>query len=364
MPARSTVPLRRLGIGLAALVAIGVVLVGPSAVRYRAVTSDPSMRRQPDHQFDVSPSDLLAASIDNLHVADTWPLRGRSDDKTSENWLFPGYVAIALAVVGVGAIRRWRREMVVVGAAGVTLLILAAGDVAVVSGREVALPFTLVRTLVPGFEGVRVPARFMIVPILCLAIGAGFGVRAILHRLPPRFAAVVTVLVVGLILYESSTRIETIRVEPRASGAAVNVELAGRGAGTVVELPMRTSHDGAAWPFVEVSRQLTATIDWHPRVNGHSGFEPVGWPALASTLNAFPALEALDAMDDADVRYVVIRTALPIELGASRARRYGAPGVGTISDTDARAMIEAIPRARLRSVERLGDAYLIELAPT
>lgn len=124
---------------------------------------------------------------------------------------------------------------------------------------------------------------------------------------------------------------------------------------------MRTSVDGAAWSFIEVPRQLAATADWHPRINGHSGFEPPGHPALATVVNTFPSPPALAALDEHDVRYVIIRTALANDLGPHRNSVYGRDRIGVINEGSALGMIDAIPHRRVVSVEQHGTAYLIEL---
>src|SRR5204863_450807 len=80
---------------------------------------------------------------------------------------------------------------------------------------------------------------------------------------------------------------------PVAGGAAVNHELSRRPNGVVLELPALSQTSGAAWTFVEAPRELASTIDWKPRVNGVSGFEPGrGFGALVTTLNRFPAAPA------------------------------------------------------------------------
>lgn len=352
-------------LGIATAAVVGAALLAPFAAKFADVTSDPAMRRRPDPQFYAIPSDLVAVSHDNRVVRELWPLAGNTVGRTSENHLFPGYVAIVLGAAGLAvAVRRGvRRETVALLAAAATCAVLAFGDTATIGDREVALPFSFLRDHVPGFDGIRVPARFLLVGVLGVAILAALGAAEIRRRAPRAIALPVLAALVAVVLVESSVSIETVRVEPRRAGVAVNEALASREAGTVVELPMRTSVDGAAWPFVEVSRQLAATVDWLPRLNGHSGFEPPGNPELARAVNAFPAPEALDALDRHEVRYVVIRTAPPIDIGRQRGAIYGAAGVGAVSREAATWMIAAIPPARVRAVEELGDAFLVELAP-
>jgi hypothetical protein len=330
--------------GAAIATVVLVALLAPLAVRYRVVTADPVMRRVPDHQFDVAPSDLI---------------RGRDDETTTERWLYPGTVACGLAVVGLASARRWRADLVVLTVAGGVLLVLAFGDVAVIGDRVVRLPFSYLRGAMPGFDGVRVPARFAIVPLLVVALMAGVGATRLLRRWHPVVTAVVTGMLVAGVLLESFTAVESTVADPVS---AVNGTVAARPPGIVVELPMRSSIDGAAWPFVEISRQLAAVDDRsHPRINGHSGYEPPGWPVLATTVNTFPSPEALAMLRQHDVRYVVLRTSLVIPPAGGRAQWYSRPGVGTVTDDQARRMIALVPRERLVRADKVGDAYLVEL---
>lgn len=285
--------------GIAAGAFVTAALLGPFALHYSNVTGDPALQRQPDRAFNAAPSDLIAVSVDNRFVTGFWPVKGRFARKTNENWLFPGYVTTFLAAVGVvalasGRLRAARRvETAGVLMAAAVLGVLAFGDVATIHGHDVRLPFGYIRERLPGFAGVRVPARFMLAALLGMTVLAGFGAEALRRRLPPRFALLLVASLTTLVLVETATKIETITPEPTAAGIAVNQALAHKPAGPVVELPMKSSADGPAWPFVEASRQLASTIDWHPRLNGVSAFEPPQLPAIAAAVNTFPSDLAL-----------------------------------------------------------------------
>ena len=51
---------------------------------------------------------------------------------------------------------------------------------------------------------------------------------------------------------------------------------------------------------------LFSTIDWHPRVNGYSGYLPPGYPEDVQVLNTFPSSEAVARLGALGVRYVVL----------------------------------------------------------
>ena len=71
-----------------------------------------------------------------------------------------------------------------------------------------------------------------------------------------------------------------------------------RGTEAVVELPMiQPPHRRrpSSGPQSKRPRMLFATIDWHPRVNGYSGYLPPGYPEDVQLLNTFPSPESLAA---------------------------------------------------------------------
>ena len=349
---------------LAAAASVYLVAIGPVAWQYLRLERDPSFRRAPDPTFFSHWSDFRAVSLDNRFVGHWWPVAGQALTKSGENWLFPGYVTSVLAVLGIFAFARRRAlrngELGVLAAAGGVLLVLSFGSWMTVGGHRIPLPYAALGSL-PGLAGIRVPARFTVVPMLVVALLAGLGLASILRRCGRVVVAVVCVAITGAMLLESAIRVETVPIEPTADGAAVNHELSRRPDGVVLELPALSQASGAAWTFVEAPREVASTIDWKPRVNGVSGFEPgPGFGALVATLNRFPAPVSWPVLDRMRVRYVVLRLTIPVDIGERRAE-YERPGVGVLSDAEAHGIIASLPADRVRSVARVGSAYLIEL---
>jgi hypothetical protein len=130
-----------------------------------------------------------------------------------------------------------------------------------------------------------------------------------------------------------------------ASDLAVYHELAHRGPGVVLELPMG---DLVTVPSViqQAPRMVYSTLDWHPRVNGYSGFVPPEYQAQSELLNAFPTGAALTVAKDLGVRYVVL------DVGMRN-------GIMDYSASDARSLIAQLPSGT--SAQLVGSAWLIEL---
>ena len=116
--------------------------------------------------------------------------------------------------------------------------------------------------LLPGVEGVRVPARFWILATLCLAIAAAMGVARITMRWPrlrPWFPALVSALVV----LEGWPR--PIGMLPRPTARPAHTPAIAR-----LELPMNPARDAIAL--------YRATEHRRPLINGYSGyFAPHYW---------------------------------------------------------------------------------------
>jgi F5/8 type C domain-containing protein len=124
--------------------------------------------------------------------------------------------------------------------------------------------------LLPGVEGVRVPARFWMLGALCLAVAAGLAVRHLAARWP-RAAAALPVVACILVVAESWPRPMAVWAPPaaRPSRTAAVARL---------DLPMRLYPDIAAL-FRSIAHR-------RPMINGYSGYVPPHYWALGYLLEA------------------------------------------------------------------------------
>jgi hypothetical protein len=380
--------------GLAVGAAVAAVITVPVALHYIDLQQDPHFRRGADEQFQAHIEDFLSPVPDNYLLTKIPQFEVRSLQGGVESHLFPGIVALAFGALGlvvlVRAVRRPRapdesaepsesaqssesgattgedarrdaRVALLIALAGLVSLVLAFGDSTMIFGHEVPLPFKVLRHFVPGFSGIRVTARFTVMAQCALALLAAFGLRALFARLGRRVALVALVLISAFVVAETARELPMTRVPEGATVEAVNHALARRGDGTVAELPMKGATDGVAWAYVESPRQYLSLIDDHPRVNGYSGFTPEGFEQLAATVDTFPSAKSLAALARHDVRYVVLRTRLVGDQVPALRAQLDADGVGRYTPATARAMLERLPEACVRRVDRLPGAYLIEL---
>ncbi len=369
------------GVALAGLVAF--VPTAPVLATYR--TLDDHLQRDYYHPEALTPRHLLAP------VDGTW-FYGWLASRTNapyENRLFPGFIAIGLGAAGVVAraagrgrkgdggfpepdggeagsgpslaerARVQRRGVLLIAGASLVPFVLAFGKYQTVQGRRIPLPFTLVADW-PGFQSIRAFGRFAVVPVLAGALVAAVGYDRLLRGRPAATRRAVALVVGGLMLLEYKGNIVMAPRIDRPELTAVNHALARLPHAAVLELPMGDSRT-PAWAFVEAPRLVLSSIDWRPRVNGYSGYEPTGYHHTLDVLNSLddggPAsAEALARIQHLRIAYIVVRLTPPD--GDTRAL-----GASYLDEDGARRVVEALPPDWVEDVSRHGAALLIRLRP-
>jgi hypothetical protein len=362
-----------LGLGLSAVVA--AVIVVPVGLEYIRLHRDPHFETGFVPRYAVHVDDFLAPPQRGYVLPELPFFDARAADHSLERRLFPGLVAFGFGVAGlvvvVRALRRSRatdlqtirsgRLTVLLGVTGVVTLILALGDEISIAGHAIPLPYRVLRDYAPGFSGVRVVSRFVLVTELALAVFAAFGVRALLERLGRSLALGVALALSVLVVVETAVQVPLFRVPEGKVAEAVGEELRQRPDGAVVELPMLGPAEGVPWAYLESPRQYVSLIDTNSRVNGYSGFAPEGFDDVADALNTFPSAHALEVADAHGVRYVVLRTELVA--GAPPRIRTILEQDGRYTEAEAKRIIDRIPRDRRAGVAEVDGAYVVELRP-
>jgi hypothetical protein len=165
---------------------------------------------------------------------------------------------------------------------------------------------------VPGFDGLRVPARFIVVVSLALAVLAGRGASSLAARLPRGAGAVFSVFA-GVVLiaegYAGPTPLAPFDPHQHDRGA-LNAWLGAAPPGGLLEFP--AAGPGFA-PFT-VTYQYNTLFHRHPVVNGYSGTGYALQDFLADSasplLRAFEVQDALHGLRRLGVRYLVLHQAL------------------------------------------------------
>ncbi len=230
-------------------------------------------------------------------------------------------VVLALAMALLPGFRRWLRVFFLsrggfIVCAWLLAIALAFGPVIYVKGTSIgAGPYSLLYHFVPGFDGLRVPARYFMLAALFISALCGIGIAAIArrHRL---IGYIVAAAVSAGIVYEG-------RVVPFITSKVLWVphyEYIGTGfpqpgrLGAVYEaveaLPKGTVL--AEFPFgsnpFEIRSMYFAGFHRKPLINGFSGFFPQPYLLLKSYLENDPLDKpaAWNALLDAGVTHVVV----------------------------------------------------------
>jgi hypothetical protein len=182
------------------------------------------------------------------------------------------------------------RGVFVLGLAAAAWLSLGPSPQALGRAVEIAAPYRLLYEYVPGFEGVRVPARFAMIVAFMLAVLAGYGALAAVRSRAGRAALA---LACGMFLLEATHIPFTVngvaplrgyhtpeaRLYRPARAPAVYREMARQPPDSVLlELPI-------GQPDYDLRAMYYSTAHWRPLVNGYSGFFPPHYGLLAAALS-------------------------------------------------------------------------------
>jgi hypothetical protein len=271
------------GIELAATWAGSSLLLVPVLAKYASVQRDLGLVRTPGEMalFSAKPASFLNAS----GMLAFWP---PSVALTTEEFLFPGVMALALVIGGCLAAAFHSRlapepatnrassrssprsALLFYATAAVIMWALAFGPAPPDAGAFVWLrPYTLLAHL-PGFDALRVPARFAMLATLCIATAAGLGFA----RIAPagrRLRWLASAVAIGGLLIDGWLRAMPLATPP---GRVILPDVPHA---VVVELP---ANQGA----IDVAAMYRQTVHGHPIANGYSGHTPPHYMILSLAL--------------------------------------------------------------------------------
>jgi hypothetical protein len=220
-------------------------------------------------------------------------------DKHPERALFPGFLPIVCAILGLLPPIGRRRLAYAVG-------LLVALDVSF--GFNGIIYRYLYEWLLP-IRGMRVPARMSMVAGMTLCVLAGYGIRRLLgvcRTLRARMmvsAALVAGIAVDL---WPALELHTVWLDPPPIYAPV----AGRRDVVLAEIPIRDHAPG----FTESLPYLYFSLwHWAPMVNGYSGFSPPSYEPFVQLMRDFPAPVSIVALRTLGVTHVSVNCTLALE---------------------------------------------------
>lgn len=304
---------RRGLLGLAAGIGVEAAALLPYLGTQRSVGGERKLQEVVFFSSDLrdflhaGPQSLLYGWTDSVwHIA---PFEVRQ-------YMFPGWTALALALVGgclAAGTRRARsgpakgpglspgRAFLLVALA---LAILEMGPYLRLFGTliKVPMPYLAVYALVPGYAGFRDIGRMDQVMMAFLCGAAAIGAARLVGR--PRRAGVLLALAALIVLESWVVQRPLLPVASGSRIPAAYAWLALQPAGVVAELPM--CHLNTAPCIEEAAYMYFSTYHWHPLVNGGGGFAPADWDATTASMLTFPSPQAYATLRRHAVRYLIV----------------------------------------------------------
>jgi hypothetical protein len=178
---------------------------------------------------------------------------------------------------------------------------------------EIGAPYKVLFDHVPGFDGLRVPARFAMVVVFMLSVLAGYG-AAVVARMRAGHHALAALGAIFLLeathvpfLVNGMTPLRDVntpeaRLYRPARAPAVYHAMAQQPAGSVLaELPLGP-------PDYDLRAMYYAAVHWRPLLNGYSGLFPPHYSRLRTALADIPRQPqlALDALRATGATHVIV----------------------------------------------------------
>ena len=296
--------------------AVALVAITPYLLAYVSNRNTLGERQDSDiAMYSATLSNYLSATPENVVHGEWSAALGRNERR-----LFPGVIAIALAIVGVVGLDRRRVTLIVTGAVGLFVSL----------GFNTPLYEPLRMILFP-YRGLRAPARASILVFLAIAALAAYG-YARLTRGRSRavtMLAAVAISAAMLIEYRHPLRAWlTIPAEP----PQVYRWLATQPRSVVAEVPFAETHRLDS--IFDGLYMFNSTYHWQPIVNGYSGFFPTTFMELAQQTAGFPDDRSIEYLKQRGVDLIVIHGQL---LGADR---YGDITTALLERPDIEATVQ------------------------
>jgi hypothetical protein len=256
---------------------------------------------------EVSPQNVLYGNL--LAPRPPIMLGGYSLDN-----LFPGIVAVVLAVVGVVTAKnreRWFYFLLLTFA-----FLLSLGPrlfVAPNAPTDFTLPYRWLYDLFPLMRALRAPVRFDALVMFALAVLAGLGTHrlttadrrpltATQRFLPTAYCLLLTAFVALEYLALPAAQITPV---PVWNEIPEYVRwLRAQPPGVVLELPMLASDPNKP---LDLTTQYLSTYHWHTTPDGYSGFNPPRRGEIAYEMQSFPGERAMSLLQALDAQSIVVR---------------------------------------------------------
>ena len=206
---------------------------------------------------------------------------------------------------------------------------LSLGPLPQAQGRpvEIAAPYRLLYEHVPGFDGLRVPARFAMIEALMLAVLGGIWCRTRSAALRPGIAVLGAA---GVFFFLEATQVPfttngmaPIRGLATPGGARLPSGPRARGLprdGAAAAQAACSSNSRFGQPDYDLRAMFYSTVHWHALVNGYSGVFPPHYGLLTSALSEMPRHPdvSLDALRMSGATHAIVHEAAYLDTEGTR----------------------------------------------
>ncbi|HWI20828.1 MAG TPA: hypothetical protein VNT81_23900, partial [Vicinamibacterales bacterium] len=311
-----------------AIVAAVIVII-PYAIAYGTNRGTLGDRLDSDIRlYSATWSNYLASTASNALYGAT-AIHGRP-----ERYLFPGAIAVLLAVIGVIRFDRQRATLAVVGLCGLIISL----------GLNSPL-YEALRAIVVPYRGLRAPARAAILVYLALAALAAFGWARLMRGRSPRAVAMATVAVAVGVIAEYRAPIDAWLEIPRPQ-PAVYRWLAQQPRSVVAEVPFAQAD--ALHTISDGLYMFHSTAHWQPIVNGYSGFFPPTFMELAEHTRDFPDDRSIAYLKKRGVDLIVVHGGIlgPEAFGEVTSALLARPDIEAMAQFQEQRGLDAVFRLR------------------
>jgi hypothetical protein len=238
-----------------------------------------------------------------------------SNLRSYERTLFPGFVLPVLLLLGIFPRRGLplpaglRQMKPIYWLLLITAFLLSLGPSLMILGRNlhIPLPYLGLYYLAPGFQAMRVPARFGLMVMLAAGVLAALGFLKVCSRLHascpqlslPVCHAVLAICWLSLFMLELGFKpLALARIQTGDEIPAVYRWLAAEKPGPMIEVPLGRGEDYQYMYF--------STYHWLPLVNGWSGFIPPTYGQTVQAFQALPSRQAVESLSAMGVKAMVV----------------------------------------------------------
>lgn len=262
-----------------------------------------------------------------------------------------GWAGFALALLAL--VPPWRdarglRSIAVV--AVLVGLLFAAGPVVAIGDVKIPSPYRILMEVVPGFDAVRLPRRFLVCTQLGLALLAGIGLTRVFARISFAWAAplgAIAVALLSLVTFTLPSLVAHAKPSPSSIPEAYRY-LAREGAERpLLELPMGSSREAAR-------RMVYSTFHWLPTIDGYSAYPPPTRGFFSRIARGLPYDESMTRLlDHIDLGWILVHTEQLSSAGRARWLAHTPAGLELVATWDHERLYQVVATGRALPLDRL-----------